>query len=223
MNDQEALDQVAQMANFIMTEARTTADSLQRKAIEDFNVEKLKLVQSMKENIRTDLEAQKKSQVTSKAIEKSTAINRARLSKIEARHQCIEILGKECKKRLGDVSQLQDKYKSILVDLIVQGALKLSEPAIAIRCRQADAGVVKQACDQAQSKYAQVVKQQAGASVSVKLSVDNKQFLDKECSGGVVLSCQDGSIIVDNTLDARLKLVMEAERPELRKMLFPNR
>ena len=41
-------------------------------------------------------------------------------------------------------------------------------------------------------------------------------------SGGVVLCCQDGQITVDNTLETRLKLVLDAEKPALRKQLFPR-
>ena len=77
-----------------------------------------------------EFEAARKKSTTSKAIERSTAINRARLSKIGARHDCLELLGQECERRLTDVAKQQDKYKAIIVDLIVQGCLKLMEPNV---------------------------------------------------------------------------------------------
>lgn len=221
MNDQEADSQVQQMISFILNEAKTSAAETQKKAMEDYSVEKLKLVQSMKENIRVEFDTMKKKSVTTKAIERSTAINRARLSKIEARHQCIEILGKDCEKRLAEAMKAQDKYKMILVDLIVQGCLKLTEPTVSVKARAADAALVKSVLDAASAKYSQVIKKETGANLSLKLGMD-KEVLSATCLGGVILSCQDGTILVDNTLNARLNLVMESERPALRKMLFPG-
>ena len=52
MNDAEAQQQIQQMVSFILNEARETADSIKQKANEDYNIEKLKLVQSMKDKIR---------------------------------------------------------------------------------------------------------------------------------------------------------------------------
>lgn len=101
MNDHEAEQQVGQMINFILTEARTSAGDTNQKTFEDFNVEKLKLVQSMKETIRTDFDEAKKKQVQSKAIARSTSINKARLSKITARQECFKMIESDCGKKLG--------------------------------------------------------------------------------------------------------------------------
>ena len=52
MDDRDAEAQIQQMVNFILNEAKETAAQINDKATEDFNVEKLKLVQGMKEKIR---------------------------------------------------------------------------------------------------------------------------------------------------------------------------
>lgn len=70
--------------------------------------------------------------------------------------------------------------------------------------------------------FAQVVKQQASVDRRLTLTVDRKN-LSPSCSGGVELTCNGGTIKVDNTLDTRLDLVMEQDLPSLRKMLFPGR
>lgn len=42
------------------------------------------------------------------------------------------------------------------------------------------------------------------------------------CSaGGVIVTSMDNKIVCDNTLDARLNLVMQECLPQLRKVLFP--
>jgi len=79
MDDVEAEKQIKQMVNFILNEAKETAVGIEAKTNEDFNIEKLKLVQSMKEKTRTDMEKKLKAVETKKAIERSTAINKTRL------------------------------------------------------------------------------------------------------------------------------------------------
>lgn len=221
MDDQEAQKQINQMVNFITNEARETAESIRSKALEDFNIEKLKLVQSMKEKIRADMAAMKKKEETRKAIEKSTSINKARLKKIEARQGCIEKLSGEVGAKLGEVAKAEAKYKQIIVDLIVQGSLKLMEEDVTVKCRAADARVVSSVLAEASANYGKIVQKAVGVTPKLRLGMD-KEVLPPTSLGGVVLTCQNGAITVDNTLDTRLKLCMENDKPAIRKMMFPK-
>lgn len=221
MDDSEAQKQIAQMVSFITNEAKETAENIRQKTTEDFNIELLKLTQSMKDKIRSDMAEQKKKEVTRKAIEKSTSINKARLKKIEARQTCIEKLGGEVSSKLGEVAKAEGKYKQIVVDLIVQGCLKLMEDEVTVKCRAADARVVSSCFAEAQSNYAKVVSKATNVTPKLRLSMD-KEVLPADCLGGVSLSCCGGSITVDNTLDTRLKLCMENDKPALRGMMFPQ-
>lgn len=209
------------MVSFIKNEAQETAANIQQKTNEDFNIEKLKLVQSMKEKIRTDMDAMKKKEMTRKAIEKSTSINKSRLKKIEARQQCIEKLGGEVAAKLGEVAKAEAKYKQILVDLIVQGSLKLMEEDVTVKCRAADARVVSGCLAEASANYSKIVAKATNLNVKLKLTMD-KDILPPTSLGGVVLSCSGGAITVDNTLDTRLKLCMENDKPAIRSMMFPK-
>lgn len=223
MNDQEADAQVQQMCNFILAEARTQADEVQKKTLDDFNVEKLKLVQSLKESIRSEYETKVKKQTTSKAIERSASINKARLSKIAKRHDCIETLGDNCKSAINSViAGGNEQYRGIVVDLIVQGAFKLMEREITVKARQSDVQLVRSCLDAAATKFTSVIKQVTGVTQNVRFTLSN-EYLPATSLGGVVLSCANGKILVDNSLDARLKLCMEAERPALRKILFEGK
>lgn len=220
MDDLEAEKQTNHMINFILDEAKQTAATIQLKADEDFNVEKLKLVQNMKEKTLLDTQKTLKKLETKKAIERSTSINKARLAKIGARQQCIERMQGEVALKLAEASKSDVKYKQIIIDLIVQGALKLMEDEVTLQVRPQDVNLVRSLLDQATQAYVRTVQAQTGSKKSIKLLIDSST-LPSNSLGGVVVTCMNGMITVDNTLDTRLKLVMENDRPALRAMLFP--
>merc|ERR1711959_146041 len=89
MDDSEAQKQIQQMVNFILNEAKDKAEEIEAKALEDFNIEKLKLVQQMKDKIRQEYTRKAKQVETQRAIARSTAVNNSRLQKIAARQEVI--------------------------------------------------------------------------------------------------------------------------------------
>merc|ERR1712238_235742 len=105
--------------------------------------------------------------------------------------------------------QLKKDAKSApyITKLIVQGLLMLLEEQVTIRCRKEDEGLVKGCLAGAQTMYTDQIKAQSGAAKQCKLTLDSTN-LEPNCIGGVLLACKDGRIVIDNTLDARLKLVM---------------
>jgi V-type H+-transporting ATPase subunit E len=229
MDDKEAERQIQQMVNFILNEAKDKAEEIEAKALEDFNIEKLKLVQQMKDKIRQEYVRKAKQVETQCAIARSTAINRSRLEKIKARQ---EVLGKVQEDVTGKLLQelkSEPKHKKLTTDLITQGLLMLLEDEVAIKCRECDQRLVTGCLNDAAAEYTKVIKAQTGVTKSVKLIIDKSGFLPpppgqsagKSCIGGVVLSCDGGKIKVNNTLDERLKLTMELDKPAIRGLLFP--
>jgi V-type H+-transporting ATPase subunit E len=222
MEDKDAQRQIQQMVNFIMNEAKDKAEEIDAKAMEDFNIEKLKLIQQMKDKVRKEYAMKAKKIETQRAIARSTAINKSRLRTIEERNNLLMQSVDMVRKSLSDVVKKQDQYKKILTDLIVQGSLMLLEPEISILCRKEDVSLVKSVIEDAQKKYSAEIKQQAnGASRSVKLTVDESRHLVDKI-GGIVLQTHGGAIRVDNTLDTRLELLVEKDKPTIRKILFPS-
>merc|ERR1712232_67026 len=114
------------------------------------------------------------------------------------------------------------KNKAFVTKLITQGLLMFLESEVSIRCKESDAKLVQDCLADAAKEYAQVIKKDTGADKSVKLTLDKSTYLPAECLGGVVLSCGDGKITIDNTIDLRLKLVMEQDKPAIRAQLFNN-
>jgi vacuolar-type H+-ATPase subunit E/Vma4 len=58
-----------------------------------------------------------------------------------------------------------------------------------------------------------------------KLSLSEFSLEDsqKNIIGGVFLRSNDGSIVTDNSLDSRVKLIFEQLLPVIRGMLFPKK
>ncbi|KAL8433081.1 hypothetical protein Efla_006280 [Eimeria flavescens] len=172
MDDQEAQAQIQQMVKFILNEAKDKAQEIEARALEDFNIEKLKLVQQMKDKIRQEFDKKAKKLEVQRSIDRSTAINKARLRRIAAQEQVVNEVCIQSQKQLAAISSDTARYKELLTDLIVQGLLRLLEPEVIIRCREMDRPVVESVLSAAATKYSNVLSNEAGLNKSVKLSVD---------------------------------------------------
>jgi len=220
--------QITQMTYFMISEAKEKAVELTKKGEEEQAIEKQKHVQAGKDKILADIDKRKKEHITKLAIEKSTAINHQRLQKIKQRQEVLVKISDEAKVSLTKALADKTKCKDFHTHLIVQGLLMLLENEVTVRCRQSDLALVKSCLEPAAKKYKDLVKQKSGADKSCNLTVDENNYLpsevgDKEgkkCLGGIALACFGGKITIDNTIDARLKLVMEQDKPEIRKRLF---
>ncbi|KAJ0985398.1 hypothetical protein J5N97_003754 [Dioscorea zingiberensis] len=185
MNDADVSRQIQQMVRFIRQEAEEKANEISVSAEEEFNIEKLQLVEAEKRKIRQEYER--------KENEYSMQLNAARIK----------------------VLQAQD-------DLSL---LRLKEPSVLLRCRECDRKLVESVLEEAKQQYAEKAKVHPP-----KVTIDEKVYLPPPpnkrevhgpfCSGGVVLASQDGKIVFENTLDARLEVVFRQKLPEIRKLLY---
>eukprot|EP00435_Cladocopium_sp_Y103_P053925 s780_g17.t1 len=117
----ETQAQILQMTQFILNEARDKAEEIDTKALQEESIERLKIVNSMKEKIQQDYARKTKQIETQAAIERSTAINRPEmLAHLQEDSQ------KELAKRLEDKA----KQKQFITQLIVQGLLMLLEDSV---------------------------------------------------------------------------------------------
>merc|ERR1712107_357838 len=111
--------------------------------------------------------------------------------------------------------------KPYVTKLIVQGLLMLLEPEVEIRCREKDKAMIEGVLADAAAQYSKIIETETKAKKACKLTLNKSQFLPAVLLGGVVLACQSGKITIDNTIDLRLKLVMEQDKPAIRSLLFP--
>mmetsp|Transcript_2491 Transcript_2491/g.7471 ORF Transcript_2491/g.7471 Transcript_2491/m.7471 type:complete len:233 (+) Transcript_2491:68-766(+) len=232
MDPNEAQKQIEQMMSFILSEATDKANDIKKKGEEEFSIEVHRLITEQKEKVRQGYERKVKQIETQYAIAKSMAINKQRLEKIKARQEVVHKISDDVKGKLAKEMMNPELCKTFITKLIVQGLLMLLENEVVVRCRESDKELVRSCLQPAISEYSKVIKAETGATKACQLSIDDKKYLPPapvegeekpSCLGGVVLLCQNGKISIDNTIDLRLQLVMEQDKPAIRKLLFPGK
>ncbi|KAF8675824.1 hypothetical protein HU200_047315 [Digitaria exilis] len=220
MNDADVSKQIQQMVRFIRQEAEEKASEISVSAEEEFNIEKLQLVEAEKKKIRQEYEKKEKQELNFwKANEYSMQLNASRIKVLQAQDDLVNKMKEDAMKELLRVSHNHHEYKNLLKDLIVQGLLRLKEPAVLLRCRKEDHHHVESVLHSAKHEYA------SKADVhEPEILVDHDVYLPPApshhdahgqfCSGGVVLASRDGKIVFESTLDARLEVVFRKKLPE---------
>mmetsp|Transcript_16430 Transcript_16430/g.48933 ORF Transcript_16430/g.48933 Transcript_16430/m.48933 type:complete len:227 (-) Transcript_16430:1006-1686(-) len=223
MNELEVARQIEQMVKFIRQEAEEKANEIRVSAEEEFNLEKLQLVEQEKAKIRREYERREGQVEVKKKIEYSKQLNEMRLKVLTAKEAAMQDILADAVERLKGVSKSPPQYKELMEKLLVQAMQKLKEPVAVVKVRQADVLLVKEVLEPARATYKKLTGQDAP-----QLAVDSSAFLppapagdDREfCNGGIALTSPDGRIVCGNTLDDRLRISYHANLPEIRQMLF---
>ncbi|KAL5539370.1 hypothetical protein UlMin_002085 [Ulmus minor] len=225
MNDADVSKQIQQMVRFIRQEAEEKANEISVSAEEEFNIEKLQLVEAEKKKIRQEYERKEKQVDVRKKIEYSMQLNASRIKVLQAQDDVVNSMKDAASKQLLEVSKDHHVYTKLVKDLIVQSLLRLKEPAVLLRCRESDRHVVDRVLREAAEEYSKKANVHAP-----EIIVDKTVYLPPapshhnphalSCYGGVVLASRDGKIVCENTLDARLDVVFRKKLPEIRKLLF---
>ncbi|KMZ70197.1 V-type proton ATPase subunit E [Zostera marina] len=225
MNDGDVSKQIQQMVRFIRQEAEEKANEISISAEEEFNIEKLQLVEAEKKKIRQEYERKEKQVDVRKKIEYSMQLNASRIKVLQAQDDLINSMKEEAAKVLLKVSHNHHPYKHLVKELIVQSLLRLKEPAVLLRCRKEDLSQVESVLHSAKHEYAE--KEHAHPP---EIIVDTEVYLPpapahhddhgKYCSGGIVMASRDGKIVLENTLNARLDVVFRKKLPEIRQRLY---
>jgi len=220
MNASAAQTRISAMTGKISSEAGAKAAEIERVGQTEFDAEVAKILKEQKGKVLDEYSKKKKEVETKYAIAKSTAINRMRLEEVKARQEIMGKIHEDVRSKLNAEGCYQNKH--FVTKLIVQGMLMLLETEVDVRCREKDVPLVTACLAQAADEYQKVVKHETGAHKQCKLSIDKKNYLAASSLGGVVLACQGGAITIDNTIDLRLTLAMDQDKPAIRKLLFPN-
>lgn len=226
MDELEASRQLENMCRFIKQEAEEKANEIRVSAEEEFNLEKLQLLEQEKAKIRKEYERREAQVEVKKKIEYSKQLNEQRIKVLSAREAAIQEIVSEAKLKLREVSKNPTTYKKLLTDLLVQAMKKLSEKTATVKCRQVDLILVKEILEPARKNYTALFQEEAPA-----LTLDQNSFLPPppsgnaaddtaSCCGGVALVSGDGRITVSNTLDDRLKIAYQDNLPVIRAKLF---
>ncbi|KAI3703459.1 hypothetical protein L1987_73545 [Smallanthus sonchifolius] len=228
MNDADVSKQIHQMVRFIRQEADEKANEISVSAEEEFNIEKLQLVEAEKKKIRQEYERKQKQVEVRKKIEYSMQLNASRIKVLQAQDDLVSAMREAASSDILNVRhhkfQHHHNYEGLLKSLIVQGLLRLKEPSVLLRCREEDVHMVHSVLHAAKAEYAERTHVH-----EPEIIVDHIRLPPApshhdphalSCSGGVVLASRDGKIVFENTLDARLDVVFRGKLPEIRNMLF---
>ncbi|RZC91271.1 hypothetical protein C5167_027334 [Papaver somniferum] len=146
MNDADVSKQIQQMVRFIRQEAEEKANEISVSAEEEFNIEKLQLVEAEKKKIRQEYERKEKQVEVRKKIEYSMQLNASRIKVLQAQDDLVSAMKDAAAKELlkvsdghhhGFLGELVEKvgeeifhvkgeprnYEHLLKDLIVQISL----------------------------------------------------------------------------------------------------
>jgi len=225
MDNEEVQKQLDHMIKFIYQEAEEKAREIQSKAMQEFSIEKQRIVKEERIRIMKEFEKKEKQIEIQKKISYSNELNNSRLQVLKAREEGVQRLLADAHKRLGSVSKDHASYKQLLHQLIVQGLLRMNESKLQVVCRKQDLGLVKEVLPGAISEYTSKSSRQSEVTINTidylppgpEEATNNTGEI---CSGGVILSTLDGRIICANTLDARLSMVFDQKLPEIRTILF---
>ncbi|KAL3828602.1 hypothetical protein ACJIZ3_017404 [Penstemon smallii] len=224
MNDNDVSKQIQQMVRFIRQEAEEKANEISVSAEEEFNIEKLQLVEAEKKKIRQEYERKEKQVDVRKKIEYSMQLNASRIKVLQAQDDLVNSMKEAASKELLRVNHDNNSYKNLLKDLIVQSLLRLKEPSVLLRCRKDDVHLVESVLHSAKEEYAHKENVHSPEIIVDHIYLppapSNQNAHAAYCSGGVVLASRDGKIVFENSLDARLDVVFRKKLPEIRKSLF---
>lgn len=229
LNDAEAHDQIDQMVRFIKQEAQEKASEIAVSAEEEFNIEKLHMLEAEKGRVRKDFERREGQVETKKKIEYSKQLNASRIKVLQIREDAVQSVLEEAEKKLQGFTTDKAKYKAMLTDLLIQALAKLRQPAALVMGRECDADLIKAAIEPARKGYSDRFGTEAPS-----VEYDSSSFLPpppkggaksdeyESCSGGIKVSSTNGKITCDNTFDTRLAIAYQATLPSIRAVLFDS-
>ncbi|KAF7845198.1 V-type proton ATPase subunit E2 [Senna tora] len=230
MNDADVSKQIQQMIRFIRQEAEEKANEISVAAEEEFNIEKLQLLEAEKKKIKQEYERKAKQIDVRKKIEYSMQLNASRIKVLQAQDEVVNSIKEDASKALSKIANDKKIYRNLLKSLIVQvnhqisilTKIRLKEPAVILRCREVDKKLVESLLEEAKKEYTEKAKVQTPP----KIILDERVYLPSNpksstsashepfCSGGVVLASEDGKIVLENTLDARLDVIFRQKLPQ---------
>mmetsp|Transcript_32784 Transcript_32784/g.37172 ORF Transcript_32784/g.37172 Transcript_32784/m.37172 type:complete len:235 (+) Transcript_32784:65-769(+) len=233
MNEEEARRTVDQMAKFILQEADDKSKEIESRALEEYDIEKTKIIQASKVKTHAEYDKKRKQFEVTKKIARSNAINATKLRKMEARNQGIENIIEEARLDLAaNVTKDKNAYKKLLKELIVESWLRIDEREIKVRCRKEDQSLVEGVLEDAKKDYLDLLEDATGTRpTGAKIALNKESYLPPgpkkgeeglSCCGGIELSAYTDRLKCNNTLDHRLSLCFSDSIPLIRSTLFPD-
>jgi len=217
MDNEQVQNQLNNMVSFILQEAKEKAEEITLRTEEECEGEKSRLIEQQRSKIKKEFERKEKQVLIAQKIAESNEINRSRIEILKEREGGLQNIFEEAKGRLNDLSNDQDRYRGVLQSLILQGLIMMQEEAVVVQCRSEDVNIVRDVSPKAKKEY----ESRTGKTCDVSI---HTKYLPSypDCSGGIYLTAQHGRIVLNNTLDTRLKYAYDVAIPKIRYLLFDH-
>ena len=119
----------------------------------------------------------------------------------------------------------EGNYKILAGKLIVQGLLRMMEKNVSIEVPNKHKRLIQETLGECEKNFAKIMATETNKDMNVSLALSKYDLEEKNkfIIGGVFLRSNDGLIVCENSLDARVDLIFEQLLPEIRKSLFPQK
>nr|CCC95517.1 unnamed protein product [Trypanosoma congolense IL3000] len=205
--------QIQSMIDFIEREAQEKADELHSAAQEEYDVEKMRLVEAEKVKVRASNEQKMKQVDVGRRVARANFSKAQRLRVMEAQSTIVEQLKENIKKKLLVFVKDTKRYRQLLVTLLHEALLAVRTDAVVHACKN-DESIVSPMLREVEQWYQKTV----GTRVSIKMG---QEYLnEEEALGGVVVKSEDGHIVCNWTLSSRMKNCLNDQLPTIRYYLF---
>ncbi|CBH17938.1 ATP synthase, putative [Trypanosoma brucei gambiense DAL972] len=205
--------QIQSMIDFIEREAQEKADELNSAAQEEYDVEKMRLVEAEKVKVRANNEQKLKQVDVGRRVARANFSKAQRLRIMEAQSNIVEQLKENIKTKLMAFVKNTDSYKKLLVSILHEALSAVRTDAIVYTCKN-DEPIVTGMLSELEQWYLKTV----GTRVSIRMG---KEYLNaEEALGGVVVKSHDGHIVCNWTLSSRMRNCVNDQLPTIRYYLF---
>lgn len=204
---------IQSMIDFIEREAMEKAEELEAAAQEEYDVEKMRVVETEKSKIRS-VHEKKRAQVDIDCrVSKANFSKAQRMRVMSERAKVMDDLYATTKEKILKTICDSTTYQELLKKLIRESLLSIRSSVI-ISCIEEDKKQIVSLLPQLIDWYQSVKKEHITITVS-------EEFLSKEdVWGGVMVASLDGRIVCNNTLSHRTKTCFEEQLPTVRYYLF---
>jgi len=221
MNDQEVFTQINQMVQFIHQEAREKASEIKLKTDEEFNIEKLRMVEAEKQKIRAEYERKEKQVEVQKRIGQSNEVRISRLQCLKARDDSMQSVLAEAASGLPSLVS-SPEYGALLESLCLEALIQLADQKVMVKGVQGQEAQLKKVLPGAEAKFKAWANKEMGAEWAATIKIEFDSASLKTGIGGVEVVGFGGKITLTNTLQSRLLLAFETQLPKLRSTLFTS-
>mmetsp|Transcript_44805 Transcript_44805/g.117526 ORF Transcript_44805/g.117526 Transcript_44805/m.117526 type:complete len:221 (-) Transcript_44805:460-1122(-) len=219
MNDQEVITQINQMVQFIHQEAKEKANEIKLKTDEEFNIEKLRMVEAEKQKIRAAYEVKEKQVEVQKRIAQSNEVRFSRLKALKARDDAMQQVLAEAASKLPALVA-SSEYPALLEALILEALCQLADQKVSVKGVAGQESQTKAALTKATAKFTKWATDNKGADWAASIDIKFDSASLKSGIGGIEVTGFGGKITLSNSLQSRLMLAYETQLPKLRSKLF---